>query len=129
MPALVICVAFLALEGRVRVPWTVLLIGDASYSLYLFHPYILEAINKEIFSLARLTPATVAVSLLGIFLCFACAILSYRFVELPSNRFLRNKFLKNKGRTDCGRSVNRAYARSSAFSGPAPDAITSFLRT
>jgi peptidoglycan/LPS O-acetylase OafA/YrhL len=102
MPALVICVAFLALEGRVRVPWTVLLIGDASYSLYLFHPYILEAINKEIFSLARLTPATVAVSLLGIFLCFACAILSYRFVELPSNRFLRNKFLKNKGELTAG---------------------------
>ncbi len=96
VPALAICIAFLSLEGRVRVPLAVLLIGDASYSLYLFHPYILEAINREIFSLVHLTPLTVAVSLLGIFFCFGSAIFSYRFFELPSNRFLRNRFLKKR---------------------------------
>jgi peptidoglycan/LPS O-acetylase OafA/YrhL len=102
LPALVICVSFLALDGRVRFPWAVLLVGDASYSLYLFHPYILDAINKGIFSLARLTAATLAVALLGIFLCLVVAVFSYRFVEFPSNQFLRHKFLTRRSEPSTG---------------------------
>jgi peptidoglycan/LPS O-acetylase OafA/YrhL len=102
LPALAICVSFLALEGRVRFPWAVLLVGDASYSLYLFHPYVLEAINRKIFSLASLTPATVTVALLGMFLCFVLAAFSYRFFERPSNQYLRHKLLKRKTGSEAG---------------------------
>jgi peptidoglycan/LPS O-acetylase OafA/YrhL len=90
------------MEGRIRFPLTVLLVGDASYSLYLFHPYVLEAINRKVFSLAQLTPATAAVALLGIFVCLVLARLSYCFVDRPMNQILRSALLKRKTVPDSG---------------------------
>jgi peptidoglycan/LPS O-acetylase OafA/YrhL len=72
-----------------------LAIGDASYSLYLFHPYIIELVDKKI-PLRRATPLTITVSVVTVVFCFFCAGCSYRLIERPSNEFLRNAFLKQK---------------------------------
>jgi peptidoglycan/LPS O-acetylase OafA/YrhL len=95
VPAVLLFMGFLSLEGKIRFPKWILAIGDASYSLYLFHPYIIELVDKKI-SLRQATPLTVIVSVLTVVFCFLCAGCSYRLVERPSNEFLRNAFLKRK---------------------------------
>jgi exopolysaccharide production protein ExoZ len=79
----------LCTEGRIKLPQIVVLTGDASYSLYLLHVYVLVAFEKMIdhfalgnFSAIALIPVESAV-------CITLAICSYKFVERPSNRWLR----------------------------------------
>lgn len=80
--------ALLALGNRLRWPAWLLLIGDASYSLYLLHPYVLEVVNRKVhaFGPAPLgILATVAAVLAAVGVAFAV----FRLVERPSNRALR----------------------------------------
>lgn len=91
-----LCLSFLSLESRFRFPALWLLIGDASYSLYLLHPYVFELLDKKVLPLKNLTPLTLAVALVGIALCCGLAILSFNRFELPVNKYLRRKFLAAK---------------------------------
>jgi len=93
-----LCISFLSLEGKIRFPKLWLLIGDASYSLYVFHPYVVELIDRKMISLRFLTPATVAAASIAIVACFVVAILSFQFFERPTNSFLRKKFVKSRPR-------------------------------
>jgi exopolysaccharide production protein ExoZ len=94
LPALAIVLCFLALEGHVKFPVWLLIIGDASYSLYLFHPYIIQLVDKKILSLAVVTPFSLMISVAAILACFLAAIISLRLIEKPSNQFLR-RYLAN----------------------------------
>lgn len=98
LPSVVIVLSLLALEGRIGFPKWLLLIGDASYSLYLFHPYVIQFIDKKIVSLSVLTPVSLVASVGAILACFLLAIVSFRMVERPSNEFLRRRFLKHRTR-------------------------------
>ena len=97
LPALLLFMSFLSLEGKLRFPKWLLAVGDASYSLYLFHPYLIELFDKKVISLKHPTPLVLATLVLTVFLCFGFAVLSYRLVERPSNEFLRQAFLKSTG--------------------------------
>ncbi len=96
VPASLILLAFLSTEQRFKFPALVLLIGDASYSLYLLHPYVLEALDRKMFALDHLSPFTVMVAVISIAICYVVAVLSFKFFERPSNQFLRNSFLKRR---------------------------------
>jgi peptidoglycan/LPS O-acetylase OafA/YrhL len=96
VPASLILLFFLSLEGRFKFPALALLIGDASYSLYLLHPYILESLNRKMFALDHFSPFTFAVMILSIAVCYSCAVVSFKLFERPSNKFLRNYFLRRK---------------------------------
>ncbi|HLK89733.1 MAG TPA: acyltransferase [Polyangia bacterium] len=87
--AFVLLMTVLSFEGRVAFPASLLLIGDASYSLYLFHPYIVQIVSKKVISFARLTPASLVALVLTIGACFLFAIVSFRLFERPSNQALR----------------------------------------
>jgi exopolysaccharide production protein ExoZ len=87
--AFAIIMSFLSIEGRVAFPAFVLLLGDASYSLYLFHPYIVQFASKTLMPFNVLTPASLAVLLGTIGVCFLFAVLSFRLLERPSNEYLR----------------------------------------
>jgi len=89
----VILMCFLSTEGRIPFPRWVLAIGDASYSLYLFHPYIVQLVSKKIVSFDVLTPLSLATLFATIGACFLFAIASFVLVERPSNEFLRRTFL------------------------------------
>jgi exopolysaccharide production protein ExoZ len=93
-PASLLLLSFLSLEGRFRFPALVLLIGDASYSLYLLHPYILGVLDRKLFVLDHFSPFTLAVTVVSIAICYACAIVSFKGFERPSNAFLRKLFLR-----------------------------------
>jgi exopolysaccharide production protein ExoZ len=97
LPSVMIFLSFLTVERRVRFPKWVLLVGDASFSLYLFHPYVLQLVDKKIVSLAVLTPLTFAVAIVSVVICVVFSIACYRLVELPSNKFFRKVFLEGSG--------------------------------
>jgi peptidoglycan/LPS O-acetylase OafA/YrhL len=91
--SLVILMCFLSMEGKFSFPRWILAVGDASYSLYLFHPYVIQLVSRKIISLAVLTPLSVMALIGTIGLCFLFAIASFKFLERPSNEFLRRTFL------------------------------------
>ena len=80
--------ALLALAGRARWPTALLLVGDASYSLYLLHPYVLEAVNRKIHAFGP-DPLGVLATLVAVLAAVAVAFAMFRLVERPSNRALR----------------------------------------
>lgn len=91
--ALILLTCVQGLAG-IRLPALVVLLGDASYSLYLFHPYVLKVFNKvfHVFDSRGLlayvmTPVSIA-------LCCAVAIGVYRLVEVPLTRWLRARFIE-----------------------------------
>ena len=99
VPASLILLAFLSVEDRIKFPALVLLIGDASYSLYLLHPYILEILNRKMFALDHLSVFTIVATIVSIAICYACAALSFKYFERPSNKLLRNFFLRKQNTT------------------------------
>jgi len=99
VPASLILLAFLSVEDRIKFPALVLLIGDASYSLYLLHPYILEILNRKMFALDHLSVLSIVVTIVFIAICYACAVLSFKYFERPSNKLLRNLFLRRPSAT------------------------------
>ncbi len=80
--------AMLRLDASVLWPPIFLLIGDASYSLYLLHPYVLVTFDRFVHPFGP-NILGVVVSIVAICASVAIAIMGYRAVERPSNRYLR----------------------------------------
>jgi exopolysaccharide production protein ExoZ len=92
--ALIVFLATLSLEGRWRVPALWLLIGNASYSLYLTHPYVIQAFQKKVMPLDAFTPTKVALMVAAGLICCAIAVTFFKLVERLSNLWLRCKLLR-----------------------------------
>lgn len=87
--ALCIFLSTLLTEGRWRIPAVAVLIGDASYSLYLLHPYVITAVQKAVNPMMRATPGAFLAAVLAMAGAAIVALVSYRLIERPSNRALR----------------------------------------
>jgi exopolysaccharide production protein ExoZ len=92
--ALVVFLATLSLENRWRVPALWLLIGNASYSLYLTHQYIINGFQKKLMMLDDFTPTKVALMVVVGLICCAVAVACFKLVERPSNQWLRRRLLR-----------------------------------
>jgi peptidoglycan/LPS O-acetylase OafA/YrhL len=84
----VLLLSLLALSNRVRWPASLLLVGDASYSLYLLHPYVLEVVNRKLHAFGPDAPGVLA-TVGAVLAAVAVAVVVFRVVERPSNRALR----------------------------------------
>ena len=84
----VLLLAVLALAGRMRWPLGLLMVGDASYSLYLLHPYALEAINRKVHAFGPDLPG-IAATLGAVLAAVGVALVVFRLIERPANRALR----------------------------------------
>lgn len=87
--AVILFIAAMGLEGRVAVPAIVIAIGDASYSLYLLHPYVLRTIERFYHPAVGFSFAAVAASVAILIGSILAALVSFRYFEAPSNRLLR----------------------------------------
>lgn len=96
--SLCLSMCFLSMEGKFRFPVLALLIGDASYSLYLLHPYVLQPLFSGRHLQHTVSLSALGLMVVGVTLSFVLAILSFRFVERPSNHYLRAQLLENRGR-------------------------------
>jgi exopolysaccharide production protein ExoZ len=85
------CVLY-GLSG-VRLPLGVVIIGDASYSLYLFHPYVIQLFTKMSGAFLGTGPAAYFMAAVVIFLCCALSVISYKYLERPITEFLRKRFV------------------------------------
>jgi peptidoglycan/LPS O-acetylase OafA/YrhL len=84
---------------------TVLAIGDSSYSLYLFHPFVLVGIPIAVKLLGLSSPASIlAVSIVVGVAAIAASHMVYRFVEFPLTQMMR-------GMIRSARSIGAARAR------------------
>jgi len=95
-PALIMFLATLSLEGRWRVPALWLLIGNASYSLYLTHPYVIQAFQKKVMPLDEFTPTKVLLMVAAAVICCTIAVAFFKLVEKPSNLWLRRLLLRRR---------------------------------
>jgi exopolysaccharide production protein ExoZ len=86
--AVVLLLMLVRLDGFVTWPAWILLLGDASYSLYLLHPYAIEAIDRLVYPLSSAWMG-VTLTLVACALAGALAVIGYKAVEAPSNRYLR----------------------------------------
>jgi peptidoglycan/LPS O-acetylase OafA/YrhL len=77
-----------------RLPRLVTLTGDASYSLYLFHPYLVVVAVKALQMHARPAPVSWALGVLVYAACVGAAILCYRWIERPMTDGLRRRLVK-----------------------------------
>ena len=77
----------------VRLPRVPVLIGDASYSLYLFHPYVIQIFTKILGAFEGRGVYAYCMALLVIVSCCALAVLSYQYLEKPASELLRRRFV------------------------------------
>src|SRR5213079_2435553 len=96
LPAALAVAAVLLLQSRMTFPLVLIAIGDASYSLYLFHPYVLKAVEKTVGRLEHLTLASAATTLAYVLAAVLAALYFYRYFERPSIGFLRHAFLESR---------------------------------
>ncbi|NVB79447.1 MAG: acyltransferase [Kofleriaceae bacterium] len=79
---------------------TLVLVGDASYVLYLIHVYVLYGVLRAVLGtphLSELSGQLVSFVLMG--LCTVPAVLIYRYYELPILRVLKARLLPRKERS------------------------------
>ncbi|HCX67945.1 acyltransferase [Parvibaculum sp.] len=67
-------------------------LGDASYSLYLVHMFVIRVLTV-IISPTMLGAAYPFIYMMGVFgVCIPAAVISYRWIERPANGWLRRQF-------------------------------------
>lgn len=86
------------------------LVGDASYSLYLIHPYVIQASVKVVIPMIGGGMVAIAsLSLISLIGSIVVSIFLFKLVEKPSNKWLRQKFLSRS-------KTGEAQARTIAIS-------------
>lgn len=81
-----------------RLPIVLVMIGDASYSLYLFHPYILQFLKKVTHSFDVPDVRSYAIAVFAVAFCCLMSLLSYRFLEHPVTERLRRLLIAKRPR-------------------------------
>ncbi len=72
-------------------------VGDASYSLYLIHPYVIRPVLMIIVPIAGLGFVSLMLAtILSLGATIILSLLSFAYVERPSNLFLRRLFLAQR---------------------------------
>ena len=89
----------------IKLPRAVVIVGDASYSLYLFHPYILRVFSEIFHAFAGGRIRAYFMSVTAISLCCGISVLSYRYLERPVSEFLRKRFVDRVPRYALNRQV------------------------
>lgn len=80
--------ALLSAADRIKWPTALILTGDASYSLYLLHPFILELVNRKLYAFGPDLFGALS-TIAAVLAAVAIAFVAFRLVEQPSNRALR----------------------------------------
>lgn len=72
-----------------RAPRPLLYVGDASYSIYLFHMFAIGAVTV----IMRQLPEALLIPMVGVSAISGCVagLLAYRFIEQPLNRLMRGR--------------------------------------
>lgn len=98
LPAALVLYGLLSLDRRaqLRLPRVFLLLGDASYSIYLCHPFTLACVGKLwlLFALTTQMPASVLL-LAGMLVSILTGVLSYYGLEKPVTTALNKAYARH----------------------------------
>ncbi len=92
LAALSLYVVVMGLSG-VRFPKFAVLIGNASYSLYLIHPFVIRPLDKIFHAFDAANRYSYLMASVAIVLCCGLSVLCYKFVEKPITDRLKAKFV------------------------------------
>jgi peptidoglycan/LPS O-acetylase OafA/YrhL len=99
IPAIFIVAGVAFSEGRIAWPKWILLLGDASYSLYLVHNLVLDTVFRfcEWAGVFRHVTKPVEIALVSVctLLSVSVAVPLYLWIERPMNEYLRKRFLRS----------------------------------
>jgi len=98
IPAFIICAFFVFSEGRIRtdsVYHYFYKLGNASYTMYLIHPFVIFGILRLIHPLFNFENTVLVIIEFVISMALVCltSTLIYNKIELPMRRFFKDKFL------------------------------------
>jgi peptidoglycan/LPS O-acetylase OafA/YrhL len=102
IPSLLFVNAFLVLENKIniknRIIKTGLKLGDASYAMYLFHPFVLyflvRVVYPKIIGPSKLLMVELSELIFAIVLVGVVSVLIYEFVDKPLNKFIKKRIKK-----------------------------------
>ena len=101
IPSFILVLAFLASEkfiiGKSVFSKFLMELGEASYVMYLFHPYVIFGLTRIVYPMVFKGSTSIVIELIKFFimliiLCVVC-ILMYRFIDKPMSKYVR-KLLK-----------------------------------
>ena len=94
VPSFILLIYFLFFLNDKSFPKIFVTLGDASYCIYLLHPYIIQSFYK-IFEIGKygIIIQSFLTMIIMILVCLI-SILIYKLIELPINISLRKKFIK-----------------------------------
>tara|TARA_Y100000591_G_scaffold101443_2_gene86226 strand:+ start:234 stop:1229 length:996 start_codon:yes stop_codon:yes gene_type:complete len=96
IPSFILVLYFVIFLNNFKFPKIFVTLGDASYCIYLIHPYIVQFFYKILMIGSYNFPVQIIFTIIISFVVFAISILIFKFIELPINRYLKLKFLKNE---------------------------------
>jgi exopolysaccharide production protein ExoZ len=88
LPCLLIFMLVVLGGRKVKIFGWFVILGNISYSLYLFHPYVIHLVDRKIFSISTASGTVYLVTLGAYAAAIAVAYFSWLFIEKPSQRYL-----------------------------------------
>jgi peptidoglycan/LPS O-acetylase OafA/YrhL len=89
VPAALCFLSLLLGLSNQRLPRPIVMIGDSSYSLYLFHPYVVFAFDRALHAFDELDLRSFVLAPIVIALCCFLAVMLYHRIEVPVQKRLR----------------------------------------
>ncbi len=103
IPSVLLVLACICAEGKIKVPGLLVGLGNASYSLFIVHPYVIQGCDKMLYKAANFGMLRIIWYLIVIAVCIVLSYIIYSLYERPFIDVLRSQ-LVNKGKL-AGRSV------------------------
>ncbi len=94
LPSLILAVYFLFFLNHLKFPKILVSLGDASYCIYLLHPYVIQFFYKILEINEYDIIIELVFTLIISVIVFIVSLLIYKFIEFPINVSLRKKFIK-----------------------------------
>ncbi len=91
LPLFVLFIGLLWMFREIKIGNIFILLGGASYSLYLLHVYIIFFIQRVLIDQFNIFSMNMAVIIFIMIVCVLMSILSYLLFEKPITKYLRNK--------------------------------------
>ena len=93
LPSLILAVYFLFFLNHLKFPKILVSLGDASYCIYLLHPYVIQFFYKILEINEYDIIIELVFTLIISIIVFIVSLLIYKFIEFPINGSLRKKFI------------------------------------
>jgi exopolysaccharide production protein ExoZ len=91
LPCLLVFLMVSLTGRRIKIWFGFVMLCNVSYSLYLFHPYVIHLIDRKIYSISYASGTAYLVTLSAYIVAVAVAYFSWLFIEKPSQKYLLPK--------------------------------------